>query len=74
MSRPTLMLIDGHALTFRAFHALSDAGLRSSRGEPTYAVYGFVAIMLNAIHEHHPDYLAVGFVPLGPTFRDEMYD
>ena len=74
MSRPTLMLIDGHALTFRAFHALSDAGLRSSRGEPTYAVYGFVAIMLNAIHEHHPEYLAVVFDPPGPTFRDEMYD
>ena len=72
MSRPVLMLIDGHALTFRAFHALSDAGLRSSRGEPTYAVYGFVSIMLNAIHEHHPEYLAVAF-DKGPTFRDELY-
>jgi DNA polymerase I len=66
------MLIDGHALAFRAFFALVDQGLRSSRGEPTYAVYGFAAIMLTAINEHHPEYLAVSF-DIGRTFRDDMY-
>jgi DNA polymerase-1 len=70
--RPTLMLIDGHSLAFRAFHALSDSGLRSSRGEPTYAVFGFVSIMLNAIDEHHPEHLAVSF-DIGRTFRDDLY-
>ncbi len=71
-SRPLIMLIDGHALAFRAFHALANAGLRSSHGEPTYAVYGFAAILLNAIHEHQPTYLAVSF-DVGRTFRDELF-
>jgi DNA polymerase I len=69
---PTLILIDGHALVFRAFFALAEAGLRSSKGEPTYAVFGFVSIMLNAIAEHHPNYIAVSF-DIGRTFRDDLY-
>ena len=44
-----LLLIDGHALAFRAFYALADTGMRTSTGEATFAVYGFVSIMLNAI-------------------------
>jgi DNA polymerase I len=72
MADKTLLLIDGHALAFRAFFALADQGLRSSKGEPTYAVYGFASIMLNAIAEHHPDYLAVSF-DIGRTFRDDLY-
>jgi DNA polymerase I len=71
--RPILALIDGHALAFRAFHALAKAGLRASNGEPTYAVFGFTSILLNMIHEHHPKYVAVAFDLSGPTFRDKMY-
>jgi DNA polymerase-1 len=71
-ARPLLMLIDGHALAFRAFHALREAGLRSSRGEPTYAVFGFASILLTAIQEYHPTYLIVTF-DVGRTFRDDMY-
>jgi DNA polymerase I len=71
--RPILALIDGHALAFRAFHALAKAGLRASNGEPTYAVFGFTSILLNMIHEHHPKYVAVAFDLAGPTFRDKMY-
>lgn len=70
--RPLLALIDGHALAFRAFHALAKAGLRASSGEATYAVFGFISILLNAIHEHHPKYVAVAF-DVGRTFRDDMY-
>jgi DNA polymerase-1 len=71
-NRPLLMLIDGHALAFRAFHALRESGLRASTGEPTYAVYGFTSIMLSAIEEHRPTYMAVAF-DVGRTFRDDMY-
>lgn len=67
-----LMLIDGHALAFRAFHALANADLRTSSGEPTYAVFGFVQILLTAIQEQHPHYVAVAF-DIGRTFRDELY-
>ncbi|HEU5011180.1 MAG TPA: DNA polymerase I [Roseiflexaceae bacterium] len=71
-NRPLLMLIDGHALAFRAFHALRESGLRASTGEPTYAVYGCISIMLSAIEEYHPTYMAVSF-DIGRTFRDDMY-
>ncbi len=70
--RPLLMVIDGHALAFRAFYALAEAGLRASNGEPAFAVFGFASIMLNAIDEHHPKYLAVTF-DIGRTFRDDLY-
>ncbi len=71
-NRPLLLLIDGHALAYRAFHALAEAGLRSSTGEPTYAVYGFTSAMLSAIEEYRPEYAAVAF-DVGKTFRDELY-
>ncbi|MGB9753939.1 DNA polymerase I [Roseiflexus castenholzii] len=71
-NRPLLLLIDGHALAYRAFHALAEAGLRSSTGEPTYAVYGFTSAMLNAIEEYQPEYAAVAF-DVGKTFRDDLY-
>ena len=70
--RKRLALIDGHALAFRAFHALREAGLRSSSGEPTYAVFGFAQILLTMLQEQHPEYVAVSF-DIGRTFRDELY-
>ncbi|NTW01273.1 MAG: DNA polymerase I [Oscillochloris sp.] len=70
--RKRLALIDGHALAFRAFHALKDSGLRSSRGEPTYAVYGFAQILLTMIQEQQPEYVAISF-DVGRTFRDDLY-
>lgn len=68
-----IVLIDGHALAFRAFYALADTGMRTSTGEATFAVYGFVSIMLNAIREHNPTHIAVSF-DIGRTFRDDLYD
>lgn len=68
-----ILLIDGHALAFRAFYALADTGMRTSSGEATFAVYGFVSIMLNAIREHNPTHIAVSF-DIGRTFRDDLYD
>ncbi len=70
--RKRLVLIDGHALAFRAFHAMANANLRTSSGEPTYAVYGFLQILLTMLQEQHPDYVAVAF-DVGRTFRDDLY-
>lgn len=67
-----LILIDGHSLAFRAFYALSNADLRTTDGEPTYAVYGFANILLNIIQEHTPDYVALSF-DIGRTFRHDAY-
>ena len=70
--RKRLALIDGHAIAFRAFHALREAGMRASSGEPTYAVFGFAQILLTMIQEQRPDYVAVSF-DVGRTFRDDLY-
>jgi DNA polymerase-1 len=70
--RPKLVLIDGHALAFRAFFALESAALRTSQGEPTYAVFGFLQILLTMFDELHPEYVAVAF-DVGRTFRNDMY-
>ena len=41
MSR--LLIVDGHAYAYRAFHAIRD--LRSPGGQPTNAIYGFVKML-----------------------------
>lgn len=73
---PKLYLIDGHALAYRMFFALTSgaAGGRwqTSKGEPTAGVFGFARILLNILENDKPDYIAVAF-DTGKTFRDEMF-
>ena len=45
-----LILIDGHALAYRAFHALPE-DMKTSQGELTNAVYGFTSMLLNVLQE-----------------------
>ena len=73
---PSLYLIDGHALAYRMYFALT-AGAASQRwqtstGEPTAGTYGFVRELLRIFEQEKPDYLAVAF-DTGKTFRDEIY-
>ncbi len=72
-SRPTLMLIDGHALVHRAFHAFPEA-MSTQMGEPTNAVFGFARMLLDALKNIHPDYAAVTFDRSTPTFRHLEFD
>ncbi len=67
-----LVLIDGHALAYRAYFALQTTGLSTSRGEPTHAVYGFCLMLLTVLEEEQPDYLIVTF-DVGETFRHQQY-
>ncbi|MDQ3703207.1 MAG: DNA polymerase I [Chloroflexota bacterium] len=66
--RPRLILVDGHALVYRAFHAIP-ASFMTSRGEPTNAVYGFTSMLLKVLNEQQPEYCAVTFDLSTPTFR-----
>ena len=66
-----LVLIDGHALAYRAFFALP-ANMATSRGELTNAVFGFASMLLNVLRDEQPDYLVVAF-DRGRTFRHEEY-
>ncbi len=73
----TLYLIDGHALAYRTYFALTAAGTDTSRwvtkaGEPTAGAYGFTAVLFNILQEKKPEYLAVSF-DVGATFRDALF-
>jgi DNA polymerase I len=74
--RKTLYLIDGHALAYRTYFALTGAGDTSRwttrSGEPTAGTYGFTSVLLKIIQVDQPDYLAVSF-DVGPTFRHKRY-
>ena len=70
--RPVLYLIDGHALAYRSYFALMRAGFVTSAGEPTSAVYGFSATLLNIYEKFQPKYLAVAF-DKGLSGREEYY-
>lgn len=66
-----LVLIDGHAIIHRAYHALPP--LTSPGGQQTNAVYGFISMLFRVITELKPAYLAVAFDLPVPTFRHEAY-
>lgn len=73
----TLYLIDGHALAYRSYYALTSGGTATGRwltsaGEPTAGVYGFTSALLRILEKERPDFLAVVF-DTGKTFRDEIY-
>jgi DNA polymerase-1 len=71
-SPPVLMLIDGHAMFHRAFHAFPEE-MSTTSGEPTNAVYGFARMLLDAFKNIAPDYAAVAFDRPTPTFRHEEF-
>lgn len=67
MARDTLLLIDGHNLVYRAFHAMP--ALSNSRGEMTNAAFGMTSMLFKALNDHTPDYAIAAFDPPGRTFR-----
>lgn len=73
---PVLYLIDGHALAYRTYFALSSAGggdrFQTRAGEPTAGVYGFASVLIRLLEQEKPEYLAVAF-DTGKTFRDEIF-
>lgn len=52
-----LLIIDGHAYAYRAFHAIRD--LRSPSGRPTNAIYGFVKMLAKMRSVVEPTHLIV---------------
>lgn len=65
------MLVDGNAIVHRGFHAIQHLSTKS--GEPTNAVYGFTMILLRALSDIKPDFIAVTFDLPKPTFRHTAY-
>ena len=71
MSRRTFLLIDAHALIYRAYFALPN--LTDSEGRLVNAVYGFTKMFLTAINHFDPEYTAVCFDHKARTLRREKY-
>jgi DNA polymerase-1 len=63
----TLLLVDGHALVFRAFYGMPV--MTTTKGEQTHVAYGFTAMLLKALNERQPTHAVAAFDPPGPTFR-----
>lgn len=68
MKRKKLVLFDGHAMVHRAFHAVPE-DLSTSSGEPVNATFGFTSMLMKALAEEKPDYIAMTFDLPTPTFR-----
>jgi len=64
-----LVLIDGHAIMHRAFHAIPP--LTTPAGEPINAVHGFISMLLKVIQDLKPTDIAVVFDEKAPTFRQK---
>ncbi|MFM6980155.1 MAG: DNA polymerase I [Micrococcales bacterium] len=71
--KPTLLLIDGHSLAFRAFYALSPDSFRAPSGQHTNAVHGFISMLLTILQTHKPSHIAVAFDLSRSSFRTEEY-
>jgi DNA polymerase I len=68
-----LLLLDGHSLAYRAFFALPVENFATTTGQPTNAVYGFTAMLINVLRDEQPTHVAVAFDRSEPTFRHEQY-
>ena len=71
--RPRLLLMDGHSLAYRAFHALPVENFATTTGQPTNAVYGFTSMLINLLRDEQPTHLAVAFDVSRETFRREAF-
>jgi DNA polymerase-1 len=67
----TLVLIDGHALVFRAFYGVPN--LTSPKGELVNAVHGFTSMLFKAWRELKPRYVIATFDYSSKTFRKAKF-
>ncbi len=67
-----LYLVDVSSLFFRAFYAIPP--LKTSKGLPTNALYGFISMSIKLLRENRPDYMVYCFDRKEPSFRHEIYE
>ncbi|MBF9315588.1 DNA polymerase I [Mycobacteroides chelonae] len=71
--QPTLLLLDGNSLAFRAFYALPAENFKTQSGLTTNAVYGFTSMLINLLRDEAPTHVAAAFDVSRKTFRSERY-
>lgn len=71
--KPTLMLVDGHSLAFRAFYALPLDSFVTRDGQHTNAIHGFLSMFLSLLAKEKPSHVAVAFDISRYSFRTREY-
>ena len=71
--KPTLMVIDGHSLAFRAFYALPVDSFKAPDGQHTNAIHGFISMFLGLLKKEDPTHVAVAFDISRYSFRTRKY-
>ena len=71
--KPLLMLMDGHALVHRAWHAIREPLTVRATGEDVRGVYGFVNSFIRSLKDWEPTHCAIAFDLRAPTFRHKRF-
>jgi DNA polymerase-1 len=71
--KPTLLLIDGHSLAFRAFYALPIDSFVTRDGQHTNAIHGFLSMLILLLQKEKPTHLGVAFDISRFSFRNRDY-
>ena len=71
--KPLLLLMDGHAVAHRAWHAIREPLNVRATGEDVRAVFGFLNVFLKTLSDRSPTHVAVAFDVSAPTFRHERF-
>ena len=72
-TKPTLLVVDGHSLAFRAFFALPVDSFQNKEGQHTNGIHGFLSMFLSLLRNEQPSHVAVAFDVSDHTFRKEEY-
>jgi DNA polymerase-1 len=72
-AKPTLLVVDGHSLAYRAFYALPVDNFSTKDGQHTNGIYGFLAMLINLIKAEKPTHMAVAFDTSRQSFRTREY-
>ncbi|WP_435744816.1 DNA polymerase I [Microbacterium sp. PMB16] len=72
-AKPTLMVIDGHSLAYRAFFALPVENFTTKDNQHTNAIYGFLSMLVNLIKAEQPTHLVIAFDTSRHSFRTDEY-
>lgn len=69
-----LIIIDGHALAYRAHFAMMRNPLINNKGMNTSAIYGFTGYLLRLLNKFPDAAFTVTFDSKGPSFRKDIYE
>ncbi|HUS83190.1 MAG TPA: DNA polymerase I [Dehalococcoidia bacterium] len=70
--KPLLVLLDGHGIIHRAYHAFKEPLIVRRTGEVVTAAFGVAGTLLSVLEQLNPTHMAIALDPRGPTFRHEL--